>query len=97
VPVSGLVTSYSNNQHCIDWYIDELGMILELHGKQHYQITNYGNAPYEKVTKDFYNMRYRDNAKKQALLEAGFEYREINYRLEPKLNAKLLKDILLPN
>jgi len=94
VPVSALVPSYKNNQHCIDWYIDELGIIIELHGGQHYSMVNYGNIPYEKAMKRFYNIRYRDNEKKLALTLAGYEYVEISYKLSNKIDAALLKELL---
>lgn len=94
VPVSALVPSYRSNQQCVDWYIDELGTVLELHGKQHYEMANFGNIAYEKAKKDFHNIQYRDNSKKQALLEEGIEYREISYKLKSKLNAELLKQII---
>ena len=46
VPVAALVPSYVYNNHKVDWYIDELGIILEIHGKQHYEMANFGNDPY---------------------------------------------------
>ena len=94
VPISGLVPSYQNNQHCVDWYIDELGTILELHGRQHYVVSNFGNIAYEKAQANFYSIRYRDNLKKEALLQAGYEYREISYKVEKNLNAAFLKEII---
>ena len=95
VPVSALAPGYDNNNHCIDWYIDELGVILELHGEQHYKLTNYGNIPYEKAKTNFLNIQFRDNKKKLALLNAGYEYREISYKTKGKLTASFLKDIIL--
>ena len=94
MPVSALVPSYRSNRQCVDWYIDELGTVLELHGKQHYEMANFGNIAYEKAKKNFHNIQYRDNSKKQALLEEGIEYREISYKLKSKLNAELLKQII---
>ena len=95
VPVSSLVQSYNNNTHCVDWYIDELATIVELHGEQHYRITNFGNISWEQARKSFYNIRYRDNMKKTALLDAGYEYIEIDFKLKDKLTGKLLKKIIL--
>jgi len=91
--MAALIEEYPHN-HYVDWYIDELGIILELHGRQHYQIANFGNKSYEKAVVDFNNIRYRDNTKKQALLEAGYEYREISYRQQSKLSGTLLKDLI---
>ena len=96
VPVKALVSSYGPN-HFVDWYIDELGVVLELHGQQHYKLTNYGNIPYQKAKKNFSNIQYRDNKKKLALKNAGYEYREISYKLQNKLTASKIKDIILSN
>ena len=95
VPLSSLIENYENNTHCVDWYIDELATVIELHGEQHYQITNFGNTSWEKARKNFHNIRYRDNMKKTALLDAGYEYKEIDYKLKDKLTGKLLKEIIL--
>lgn len=94
VPVSGIVTGYQYNNHHVDWYIDELGTVLELHGRQHYNITNFGNSPYHKAKSDFHQMQHRDNLKKTAIEEAGLEYREVSYKLSGKLDGKTLKDII---
>jgi len=94
VPVSALVETYGDNRHHIDWYIDELGTVIELHGEQHYKMTNFGNISYEKAEKAFNQMKYRDNQKKYAIIDAGYEYREINYKLKRKLSSELLKEII---
>jgi len=41
------------------------------------------------------NIKYRDNMKKTALINAGYEYREISYKTTKKLNAELIKKIIL--
>ena len=94
VPVSSIVETYPNNRHCVDWFIDELGCILELHGQQHYNLVNFGNTSYGKAKKDFNNIKYRDNMKKTALEDAGYLYIEIPYKLANKLDAKLLKKLI---
>lgn len=90
VQVSSLVPGYSNNQHCVDWYIEEFRLVVELHGTQHYKRSNFGNTSYEESVKAFNNIKYRDNLKKTALLEAGYEYLEIPYKDKDKVNAKYL-------
>ena len=94
VKVSALVPGYSSNMHCVDWYIEEFRLVIELHGEQHYKATNYGNASYEETQKNFNNIRYRDNLKKTALLNAGYEYIEIPYKSISKLDAEFLKNII---
>ena len=89
-----LVPSYKHNSHKVDWYIDELGIIIEVHGKQHYEFANFGNEAYMDAFKNFNNIKYRDNLKKTALLEAGYEYREINYKVAKSITADILKEII---
>lgn len=95
INVRDLVPDYSYNNHHFDWYIEELNTVLELHGKQHYQVTNYGNIGYDTAVKEFYRQRYRDNAKQQAAISAGYSYCEVPYTYEKKLNGKLLMQLLL--
>jgi len=95
VPVSDLVPSYSSNAHRVDWYIQQLMAIIEVHGKQHYDLQNFGNKPYIEALKDFNNGKYRDNMKKTALIEAGFIYVEVPYNLVKKLTGPSLKELIL--
>ena len=94
VPIKELVPNYHKN-HYLDWFIDELGVILELHGEQHYRIVNFGNHSYGEAKENFHNIRYRDNLKKTALIQAGYQYREISYKDKIKINAEYLKRILI--
>ena len=94
VQVSSLVPGYSNNQHCVDWYIEELRLVIELHGEQHYKMVNFGNTPYSEASKNFHNIQYRDNLKKTSLMDFGYEYLEINYKLKSKLTNSLLKELI---
>ncbi len=95
VPVAALVEGYKYRNHKVDWYIDELETIIEIHGKQHYEMANFGNLPYMEALVQHNNIKYRDNMKKTALLNAGYEYREINYKTTKKLNGELIKKIIL--
>ncbi len=97
VPVSALVDNYKYNNHKVDWYIDELGTIVEIHGKQHYEMANFGNISYMDALVQHNNIRYRDNMKKTALINAGYEYREIDYKTMRNLDAEKIKQIVLEN
>lgn len=94
VAVASLCPNYGNNAHRIDWYIEELGVIIELHGRQHYEMTNFGNTSFEEARKQFHNGQYRDNKKKTALIEAGFIYIEIPYKDEKKLSGEYLAEVI---
>lgn len=95
VPVAALVPSYSNPSHRVDWFIDELMMIVEIHGKQHYKMQNFGNKPYMEAFRDFNNGRYRDSMKKTALMDANYSYIEIPYNVVKKLDGSSLKNLIL--
>jgi hypothetical protein len=92
VPVSFLVDTYPNNNDAVDWYIRDYNCIIELHGKQHYEMVKFSNNnSYFENKKEFHNIQFRDNRKKTALLEAGFFYLEISYKDAKKINADFLK------
>ena len=98
VPVSALADGYPNNFDAVDWFIDELNIILELHGKQHYTMQSFGSTDSVfNQRKAFYNIRFRDNRKKVALLEAGYCYIEISYKDKKKITSDFLKNRLLEN
>lgn len=92
VKVSNLVPGYQSNQHAVDWYIEELMLVIELHGEQHYSPTNFGNSSFEQTNIAFNNIKYRDNLKKTALEENGYSYLEIPYKDVTKLSSEYLKD-----
>jgi hypothetical protein len=95
VPVQDICPKYSNKSHRFDWYIEELGIVLELHGRQHYQFSNRGNIQYEQAQRDFYKGRARDGEKQVAAEEAGHTYRVISYKEYGKLTADRLKKLIL--
>lgn len=94
VPVSNLVSDYKNNMEAVDWYIDSLNVVIELHGEQHYKATGFGNESYNEKLVNFNNIRYRDNKKKTALIESGYTYIEIPYKLKSKLTAEFIKELI---
>lgn len=95
VPLSFLVNGYPNNKDAVDWWIDEFGVIIELHGKQHYQATSWSKEiSYAEKQKAFNNIKFRDNRKKTALELSGYKYIEICYKDKKKLNAEFLKNLI---
>lgn len=78
----------------VDWYIDSLNVVIELHGEQHYKATSFGNESYNQKLVNFNNIRYRDNKKKTALIESGYTYIEIPYKSKSKLTAEFIKELI---
>lgn len=94
VPVSELIDGYPFPSQRFDWYIEELGVVIELHGAQHYSMVNYGNIGWDDAMEDFKGIQRRDRDKKAAVEMADLEYIEISYKLYNKLDAKLLRKLI---
>lgn len=95
VNVQDLIPEYPYYNHHYDWYVEELQLVIELHGRQHYEIVNFGNASATEAEKNFYRIRDRDNTKKTWALESGFRYKEIPYTYSKKITSNTLKTLLL--
>lgn len=95
VPVVDLIPEYSSNQHRFDWYIEELNIVLELHGEQHYKATNFGSMSYEEKARAFADGQRRDQLKREAAEDGGFRYVSISYKEIPKLTGPYMKTLLL--
>ena len=94
VPVADICEGYLPKSHRFDWYLEDLGIVLELHGRQHYHFTNRGNAAYDKAKQEFTKSKIRDEEKMMAAIDSGLEYKVISYKLYGKLTPQKLKDIL---
>lgn len=101
VNVKDLIPEYEYTNHHYDWFIQELNLIIELHGKQHYSMANFGNSSYDTAVKNFQDIQKRDSTKKRAAKENNFLFLEISYKSYNKLNAeeiiKNIKDLLNEN
>ena len=94
IPVVDIVPGYTAN-HRFDWFIDNLNIVIELHGNQHYHYTNRGNKQYEVAYRDWLKLQLRDRQKKEAAELAGYCYIEIPYKEYERLNCEKLKTIIL--
>lgn len=61
---------------------------------QHYQATNFGNIGYDDAQLEFKNIKKRDNKKRIAAINAGYDYLEIHYKYYAKLNEELLANMI---
>ena len=88
-PVNRVNTSYQHGSHHVDWVIPQLLLVIECHGKQHYQAVAFdGNI--DRAVEEFKNIKYRDKKKKAAALAADFTYVEIPYTSEKTLTIEIL-------
>ena len=73
-------SSISNNRLRYDWVVLDLHLIIECHGLQHYQQTDFSGKLTEEQTKNQFNkLQNRDSLKKIKAIEAGYTYIEIPY------------------
>lgn len=92
-PVSKINPTYEDNSHHFDWVIPKLKIVIECHGKQHYEATSFTSNDDEAVS-SFSELKRRDNLKKKAAIEAGFTYVVVPFYDEKLLSqAYLLKCI----
>lgn len=77
-PVNRVNAEYSNKSHHFDWVIPKLNIVIECHGKQHYQVVAF-DGDIEKAISSFTELKHRDKDKKEAALNAGYVYIEVPY------------------
>jgi hypothetical protein len=94
VEVAELIPEYPHKGQRYDWYINEMNVVIELHGKQHYVRTNFGTTGYSVSVKNFKDMQARDSAKKLAAEEAGLLYIEIPYTMQKGLTAAAILELI---
>jgi hypothetical protein len=79
VAVIDLVPDYNRSSEHYDWYIADLNLIIELHGKQHYEVVSFGKTDGDKAQRDLYRMQERDTNKQLAAINNGYSYLAIPY------------------
>jgi very-short-patch-repair endonuclease len=92
-PVNKVNKNYPSGSHKFDWVCTTLGIVIECHGKQHYEVVDFGFDKIEDAIEAFKNNKKRDEAKKLAALDANYVYIEIPYTLQKKINAHELRKL----
>jgi hypothetical protein len=64
-------------------------VVIECHGKQHYEPVAFDGDVEASVTK-FRDQKYRDQAKQEAAMDAGFAYVVVPYSLQNSLSEGIL-------
>lgn len=92
--VSAVNPDFNSNKEKFDWAILGANIVIECHGKQHYQKTRFGGTKDdEKTTREFIKLKDRDEKKKQAAEEAGWAYVVVSYQEENITEEELLEKI----
>lgn len=90
-PVNRVNTSYTESSHHFDWVLPEIQIVIEGHGKQHYEVVAFGGDLQEALFA-FQAGRRRDAAKKDAAIAAGYTYIEVPYSDEKLITDQYLWD-----
>lgn len=73
--------------HYFDFYIPEYNLIIEYHGKHHYEFNDF----FHKDEEDFIYRKEKDKIKKEKAIKNGFNYVSIKYSMFPKILSILNK------
>lgn len=92
-PVNKVYTLYPEGSHKFDWVVLGLNLVIECHGKQHYQVQNFGMND-EQAIEAFKGIQKRDAQKQQAAEKAGFKYLVISYKIQKDLTVEKLWDLI---
>jgi len=81
----------SNGRWHYDWVIPSLKIVIEAHGKQHYEVCAF-DGDNDKAVENFHAQKRRDKLKKEAAELAGWKYIEISYKEQKLLTPDYLLD-----
>jgi len=84
---------YLGNRLFFDFYIVELMLMIEVHGKQHYEYNRFHFS----TPGDFKRQQIRDRLKEDWCIDNGYAYICIKYDKVDTLSAHDLKDMIVNN
>lgn len=90
-PVNKVNPRFSSGAHKFDWVVPALKVVIECHGRQHYEVATFG-AEVEDAIQAFRDTQARDETKKNAALAAGWRYVVVSYREMNKVTPRLIFD-----
>ena len=96
-PVCRVNPGYDETSHHFDWVIMGIDVVIECHGKQHYEAVDFSGKAEDGGIGALQATRRRDNQKREAALEAGFTYIEIPYTAEKTLTEQYIWDLYKEN
>lgn len=89
-PVNLVNPHYPHGSHKFDWVLPQLKLVIECHGKQHYDVVDFGGQGFEKALEAFKAGQSRDGQKREAALSAGYTYVVIPYTDSTKISEDYL-------
>lgn len=78
-PVNKVNSSFFSGAYKFDWVDLDLRLVIECHGKQHYEATNFGGGNFKKAEENFAFIRASDASKRDAAINAGWTYIIVPY------------------
>lgn len=94
VPVQDLCVAYPHKSHRFDWFVQELGLIIELHGAQHYRPVDFGGSGAATALAQYRRGLFRDHGKYVAAVTAGYSYVAIPWNFPAPLSREYLFSLL---
>lgn len=88
--IPGIKEKY-NKEYEYDFYLIKYNLLIEFHGKQHYERIAY----FHKTQKDFDRQIFRDENKREHAYAWGYKYLEIKYDLYENLSEEEFTDLLM--
>lgn len=92
--VKAVNPDFESNREKFDWVVLGMKVVIECHGRQHYEPTRFGGPEDEqKKLRDFRALQQRDEAKRKAAEDAGWVYIVVSYKEEKITEEELLERI----
>ena len=92
-PVNKVNPDYFSGAHKFDWVIPLMKIVIECHGRQHYQVVRFGGST-EEAVEAFHDIKARDKSKKNAALAANYYYIVVPYTDGKKVTGDYIFDRL---
>lgn len=96
-PVTRVNPSYESTAEHFDWVIPEIKLVIEAHGRQHYEVTDFSGKQEDGGLGAYKSQRKRDEAKKEAALLAGYTYIVIPYTDEKIISEDYIWNLYKAN
>jgi hypothetical protein len=92
-PVNLINNRYPDGRAKLDWVCPAVRIVIECHGKQHYEVVDFGYDTPEEAIEAFHAGKKRDIIKKRAAMDANYVYMVVPYTMEKKVDIAWLHKI----